>query len=254
MDFMRLQSEWHLRVEPQHLNSGKPMAKNDTIQQLRREVGYGCPICRNPFLTWHHFDPPYHVEEHWRPDGMIALCLKHHAAADPKGNHAGAYTTETLRTLKNAQYSSKDVKGHFPVLQLQQKLLIRVGGTYTDKSSPIISINGEPQISIAINDEGMLSLSFELRNKNDNVIMKMEDNWLTAYPRNIHDMTAAPKTNDVTVWLGKRDIGLKFSFRRITLCELEGMLENDSQRAHEKDVADYWRRGSSPSWIYQQPQ
>lgn len=32
--------------------------KNETIAILRREVGFGCPVCRSPFLTWHHFDPP----------------------------------------------------------------------------------------------------------------------------------------------------------------------------------------------------
>ena len=49
--------------------------KSAAIRTLRREVGFGCPVCRSPFLTWHHFDPPYHVEEHWRHEGMIALCL-----------------------------------------------------------------------------------------------------------------------------------------------------------------------------------
>ena len=30
------------------------------IQTLRQEVGFGCPIpnCGNPYLEWHHFDPP----------------------------------------------------------------------------------------------------------------------------------------------------------------------------------------------------
>jgi len=205
--------------------------KTATIRQLRREVGYGCPICRNPFLTWHHFDPPFHEEKHWRPEGMIALCLQHHAAADSKGGRPGAYTVQQLRELKNANYSSQDVKGSFPVLQIQKKMLIRVGGVYTDKSSPIISINGEPQISISVGDEDMLNLSFELRNKDDHVLLKMENNWLTAYPNHLHDMTAEPKTNDVTVWLGKRDVGLKFSFKWIAMEELEGMLESDSRRA-----------------------
>ena len=35
---------------------------------LRTEVGYGCPICRSPFLTWHHFDPPYSVRPHNDPE------------------------------------------------------------------------------------------------------------------------------------------------------------------------------------------
>jgi hypothetical protein len=30
------------------------------VRQLRQEVGFRCPVddCGNPYLTWHHFDPP----------------------------------------------------------------------------------------------------------------------------------------------------------------------------------------------------
>jgi len=53
-------------------------------RELRREVGFGCPIpdCGIPYLTWHHFDPEWRVEEHHRPEGMIALCLTHAGLAD----------------------------------------------------------------------------------------------------------------------------------------------------------------------------
>ena len=63
------------------------------IQTLRQEVGFGCPIpnCGNPYLEWHHFDPPWSIENHHRPEGMIALCTQHHKNAD---NYA--YTNEQL--------------------------------------------------------------------------------------------------------------------------------------------------------------
>jgi len=64
---------------------------------LRREVNFGCPFpgCGSPFLTWHHFDPPWKSEQHHRPEGMIALCVEHASYAD--GDH---YTKERLRDLK----------------------------------------------------------------------------------------------------------------------------------------------------------
>ena len=48
------------------------------IQTLRQEVGFGCPVpnCGNPYLEWHHFDPPWSIENHHRPEGMIALCTQ----------------------------------------------------------------------------------------------------------------------------------------------------------------------------------
>ncbi len=53
-------------------------------RQLRREVGFGCslPGCGVPYLTWHHFDPPWRQEHYHRVEGMIALCRDHADKAD----------------------------------------------------------------------------------------------------------------------------------------------------------------------------
>ena len=211
-------------------NDGKVAA----IQQLRREVGFGCPICRNPFLTWHHFDPPYHVEKHWRPEGMIAMCQTCHGAADAKGGKPGAYSTAELRKLKTCYHSPEDMKFRYPAIQRQRKMLIRVGGNYFDKSSPLVSIGGVPQISITVNEEGLFDLSLELRNKDDDVLLKIENNWLITYPDHIYDMTAEPKTNDVKIWLNKVDVGLEFAFRRVSMTGLESMLDKDWKRSEDR--------------------
>jgi hypothetical protein len=65
---------------------------------LKREVGFRCPAldCGRPYLTWHHFNPPWAVEHHHRPEGMIALCVEHAAKAD-----GGAYTKEQLEGMKS---------------------------------------------------------------------------------------------------------------------------------------------------------
>lgn len=64
---------------------------------LRSEVGFGCPVdgCGSPYLTYHHFDPPRRLRDHNEPQGMIALCRKHH---DDAGG--GAFTLEQLKDLK----------------------------------------------------------------------------------------------------------------------------------------------------------
>ena len=53
------------------------------------------PDCGSPYLTWHHFNPPWSERHHHDPDGMIALCLQHHEQAD-----AGTFTVEQLRDLR----------------------------------------------------------------------------------------------------------------------------------------------------------
>jgi hypothetical protein len=251
--------------------------KTAAIEQLRREVGFGCPVCRSPFLTWHHFDPPWHEEEHWRPEGIIAMCPLCHADADEKGRRPGAYSIEELRVMKKTDRSFDDINGHFPAWQNKKRLLVRVGGCYTDTAAPVISINGLPQITIGQDAVGLLSLTFELRNKQDDILVRMEDNWFTAYPRNVHDMIVTPKTKEVTVWLGEEDVGLKFSFRRVTMAELDQVLDQDRKRQEDivakeralwlaqlppdqqrffqyafKDASS--RRRSPPSWVADLPE
>jgi hypothetical protein len=204
--------------------------KAAAIAQLRQEVGFGCPICRSPFLTWHHFDPPEHIEKHWRSEGIIALCPFCHGDADEKGESPGAYSKEELRALKVSPRSADDVKAHFPTWQDKRRLLIRIGGCYTEDGPPILSINGIPQITIGKNEAGLLSLSLTLRNQVDEVLVSIDDNWFTAYPKNIHDMIVTPKTKEVTVWLSEHDVGLKLSFKRVTPDQLAEILALDYQR------------------------
>src|SRR4051794_36852278 len=95
---------WHVVLsDGNHMSD---VGKNAAIAELRREVGFGCPVCRSPFLTWHHFDPPVHGPRgtgmHWRPEGIIAMCPICHPDADEKGGSAGAYSTEELRAMKKS--------------------------------------------------------------------------------------------------------------------------------------------------------
>jgi hypothetical protein len=202
-------------------------------QELRREVGYGCPICRSPFLTFHHFDPPRHVEQHNRPEGMIALCLDHHGDAD-----AGNYSNGELRALKKKNYSFEDVKGRFPSWR-KQSLLVRIGGVYTGTSTPIISINGVPQITLNKNEADLLCLSFEVRDREGNVVAKMVDNCFEVHPAKLHDMTVTPKTKDVKVWLAPQDVGLHLTFDRITTDALQAKLAKDEERRKASGLPDF---------------
>lgn len=79
---------------------------------LKKEVNFGCPIegCGSPYLTYHHFDPPWHKIYEHHPDKMIALCLPHHNSADH-----GAFTNEQLYSLKKNPFlkSNQSITGKF---------------------------------------------------------------------------------------------------------------------------------------------
>ncbi|WVV46823.1 hypothetical protein THH46_16005 [Pseudomonas sp. NA13] len=86
---------------------GRKTIPSSVMLALRSEVGFGCPVkdCGNPYLEYHHFDPPVSVRAHNEPQGMIALCAQHHKKAD-----GGAYTNEQLHALKKIELMLKALR------------------------------------------------------------------------------------------------------------------------------------------------
>lgn len=115
----------------------------DKIKKLlREEVGFGCPVpnCGSPYLEWHHFDPPWYVEEHHKPEGMIAFCREHHIQADH-----GAFTVEQIQDFKrDAQYNWGQVSGKFN--WMRNRLLAVVGGNFFYETPIIFQFKDKPII------------------------------------------------------------------------------------------------------------
>lgn len=128
----------------------------EVIKILRKEIGFICPVknCKNPFLTWHHFDPPWHKKEHHNPKGMIALCRIHHDQADN-----GAFTQQQLLEMKKTN-KNKNIKGEFN--WLRNKLLVNVGGNYFYDVMNVISIDNHPWIWFERDDNENLLLNFNM--------------------------------------------------------------------------------------------
>jgi hypothetical protein len=78
-------------------------------QFLRKEANFGCPVqdCGNPYLTWHHFDPPWKDKEDHNADGMIALCTRHAPHAD-----VGRWTKAQLLEMKQNPYVTENNTSH----------------------------------------------------------------------------------------------------------------------------------------------
>ncbi|KQB03441.1 HNH endonuclease [Vibrio metoecus] len=138
------------------------MAKRTSIPKrvkeiLREEVGFGCPVrdCGNPYLEYHHFDPPVHIRPHNDPQGMIALCAQHHKKAD--GN---AYTTEQLHEFKKNRVHSKQVKGNLD--WLRRDLLSIVGGNLYYETPIPVQIDGHNLVSFSRDASGFQRLSINM--------------------------------------------------------------------------------------------
>lgn len=140
-------------------------------RQLRKEVGFGCPICGNPYLYWCHFDPPWHTKQHHNPEGMIALCAEHHAKAD-----AGAYAKEQLRALKqDAVNQSQVVKGQFE--WMRQEILAVVGGNFYYQTPIIFKLHDTPVIWFNRDEEGYLLINIKMLTISKEPRMIIQDNF-----------------------------------------------------------------------------
>jgi hypothetical protein len=105
---------------------------------LRKEVNFGCPVqgCGIPYLTWHHFDPPWRIKEHNNPEGLIALCQTHAGLAD-----GGRWTPDQLREMKqNPFVNLHEMKGSYDYLRTDT---ICFAGNIAYHVKNILTIDGE---------------------------------------------------------------------------------------------------------------
>lgn len=175
-------------------------------QQLRKEVGYGCPECRKPFLEFHHFDPPWEVEQHFRVEGMIALCPECHRAASHWGK-------EKCRQLKDKDYSKHVVKGFFNSWSQPVKMLVCVGGNYSLGTKVPVAVGNEDVITLSADEvTGNFHLSFVLRNRLGVVIAQMEDDSFVVTPSDLHDMHTTVTKHELKVWVDSENVGVDIRF------------------------------------------
>ncbi len=194
---------------------------------LRSEVGFGCPVkgCGNPYLEYHHFDPPVNVRPHNEPQGMIALCAQHHKKAD-----GGVYTVEQLHDLKSDKANAKLVKGNLD--WLRRDLLAVVGGVFYYETPRIIVIDGHELISLKRDSEGYLRLSINMLSLNAEERLVVKDNsWENI--GNPIDLRCPPQGKELEVKYANGDyLYLKF-FELKSSDEATKRFKNDIFKSNE---------------------
>jgi len=186
---------------------------------LRQEVNFGCPVreCGSPFLTWHHFDPPWRGCYQHNPEGMVALCLQHHKEAD-----AGAFTKSQLQALKRHPYL-RDVKPRAKFNWQRQLILLEVGSNYYLSPDHILRIADNDIIQVSRNPSGLQALSLDLRTANGNPVLKMEANdWVLL--GEVEDVECPPSANALTIRVPKEGIWLNLRFRSLTEAKLHARI------------------------------
>jgi hypothetical protein len=151
-------------------------------RQLRQEVNFGCPIngCGIPYLTYHHFDPPWREKEHHNPEGIIALCPTHAAIAD-----GGAWTKNQIKEFKQQPFIRTDqIADSFRFLR--HDIVCQIGClAYGFKN--FITISNETVLGFERTPQGYLGLNMILRNREGKIILEMKENDWIVYTTEIFD-------------------------------------------------------------------
>lgn len=141
-------------------------------KQLRQEVEFGCPVpgCGNPYLEYHHFDPPWHVEPHHDPDRMIALCATHHAKAD-------AWTVDQVREMKRGVSNGDGVGGRFE--WMRDDVLAIIGNSFFYETPNMVVIGGRPAVWFERDAGRRLLLNIDLPTADGKQRTRLRNNdWL----------------------------------------------------------------------------
>jgi len=143
---------------------------------LRKEVNFGCPVdaCGSPYLSYHHFDPPWHEKEHHEPKGMIALCLEHHKQAD-----YNVFTNEQLHSFKTTPFISIEDKVDGKFNWKRGNLVCLIGGNIFIGSQNIYLNKSEKLLWLTLDEKSNTLLNFDIKSKDDELIFSMRENdWL----------------------------------------------------------------------------
>lgn len=171
----------------------------DVLRKLRVEVGFRCPAddggepCGSPYLTWHHFDPPWRVEQHHRVEGMVALCQEHHKKAD-----VGTYTRDQLRRFKEqGRTRAAEVQGRFG--WMRQEYLAVVGGNAYMDVPVVLQVDGQPAVWFSENEFGEKLLNLRLPDVAGRGEVFIEENLWTVMPHDVRDVVCPPSGRTIRV-------------------------------------------------------
>jgi hypothetical protein len=196
-------------------------------RKLRQEVYFGCPVqgCGSPYLSWHHFDPPWTEKKHHNVNGMIALCLQHHKEAD-----GGAFTKQQLRQMKSSPYLKR--VGGLPAGRFnwkREQLLVVAGGNYYLEAESILRVNDHRIVWLSKDKEGCEQLNLDIRRADGSKLVSMLHNDWEIHT-SIDDLECPPSGNSLSLRLKGEGVSLDLNFSLVNKARLRAQIDSISKR------------------------
>lgn len=186
---------------------------------LREEVGFCCQVdgCGSPYLSYHHFDPPWASNEHHNPEGMIALCLHHHKEAD-----VGTYSNSQLRDLKKTG-KQQTIKGRFN--WKRERTLIIAGSNYFIGSPIILEVNKVKQIWFEKDENSNDVVNMDLYSHDGRLVFQMRNNDWIVHP-DFEDIESPPSAKWLKIRSKKFRVSLDLEFSNKDISEIKNLVES----------------------------
>ncbi len=192
-------------------SNGRTKPPQKVLQALRAEVGFLCPVphCGSPFLTWHHFDPPWHQGREHRFEGMVALCPTCHKQADH-----GRWSRGELQKFKCVRAPAAAYRARLP--WSDRPFLLRVGGIYCVESPALVRLSNRTVLGVNRQSSGCFNLSLVVPSANNDIAIEIQNN-IVYTPESPFDISLAPSARSLQVRIEAGEPSLKMFFRRLTV-------------------------------------
>ncbi len=143
-------------------------------RQVRQRCAFGCTICGNPLVIYHHFDPPFRDATEHKASGITILCRSHAGEADN-----GLRSPDSIKEFDGDPYCRR-VGSARTFFDLRTGPFTFRIGTATVKAPVILATEYEPIISIGDPEEvgSPYQLNAVLRDSSGRILFRIQDNEL----------------------------------------------------------------------------
>lgn len=173
---------------------------------LRQESGFGCCFCGVPFLQYHHIIA-WAVEEHSRPEDMMAVCATHHGLITE-----GAISEPAQRAAKANPHNLRHGSGQGALYVTTPELKVKFGGCVVTNTPVLLQIAGVPVVVARRGASGEVLLSAPIQDENGDELGRLVDNDWDFSPGLIWDFEVHGRW--ATAKLGPRNINLLIDCRQ----------------------------------------
>lgn len=198
----------------------RPPVPAEVKRILRQEAFFGC--CRDgfPVYQYHHIIP-YELEPHFRPEDMMILCPNCHDMATK-----GAMKESAQRKYKARPHNVKHgyARGKLHVDEAPGTVLLSDISLVGEGC--FVSVGQKCLVRLAIGDDGELALSLSLYDKDDSLLIEVEDSEWTA--------------GDPSIW----DLESDYQFLKLRSKPRDVLLEIDARKDPLRVRAQLWYSGT----------